>query len=260
MIPAALIFNADGTISETDEIHRRAFNLAFQDFRLGWHWSHSVYSRLTNAMTSQAKLQMFVQFYRPEEAFKIDDGGYLKSLIERKNEHYLEMIEGGAARLRPGVSRLIKEAKVSGVKLGIVSFSGRRNFECILQNHFGIGALSLFDAITTAEDVADSEHSMMRARSIYSHTLAKLGVPGQKCFSVESKEPGAEAASSLGINVVATPGLYTSSNRFNAADLVLSDLGHPAAPFQIIRGRAGAYHFVSIDALGSWTQELAGAA
>jgi len=152
MLPAALIFNADGTISETDEIHRRAFNLAFQDFDLGWHMS-------------------FVQSYRPEEAFKLDDGGLLKSVMERKNELYLDMIEAGSARLRPGVSRLIKEARVAGVKLAIVSLSSRRDFECVLQNHFGIGALSVFDAIITSEDIDVAQRPRTNMSAIYSKVL-----------------------------------------------------------------------------------------
>ena len=260
MFPAALIFNADGTISETDEIHRRAFNLAFRDFDLGWHWSQSVYSRFINILTNQAKIMSFVQSFRPEEAFKLEDGGLLKSVIERKNEHYLDMIEAGAACLRPGVSRVIKEARIAGVKLGLVSLSGRRDFECVLQNHFGIGALSMFDAVSTAEDVEMNEHPRTNMSSIYAKTLGKMSVSAADTFTIEAREPGTEAARNLGLNVIATPGLYTSSCRFQAADLVLSDLGHPAAPFQIIRGRAGAHHFVSVEALGSWTKQLAGAA
>lgn len=260
MFPAALIFNADGAISETDEIHRRAFNLAFQDFGLGWHWSHSVFARLIDSLTSQAKILTFVQHYRPEESFKLEDGGLLKSVIERKNEHYLNMIEAGSATLRPGVSRLIKEARIAGVKLAISSLSARRDFECVLQNHFGIGALSSFEAVTTVEDVHVSANPAGNMTSIYAKTLKRLGVPASHCFVVEAREAGAEAARKLGFNVIATPGLYTSSGRFRAADFVLSDLGHPAAPFQIIRGRAGAHHFVSIEALSNWTEQLAGAA
>lgn len=260
MFPAALIFNADGTISETDEIHRRAFNLAFQDLDLSWHWSQSIYARFINTLTSQGKILSFVQQYRPEEAFKLEDGALLKSMIERKNEHYLDMIEAGSATLRPGVSRLIREARIAGVKLALVSLSGRRDFECVLQNHFGIGALAMFESITTIEDIHASDNPRTNMSDVYAKTLEKFGITGEQAFAIEAREPGTEAARNLGINVIATPGLYTSSGRFQAADLVLSDLGHPAAPFQIIRGRAGAHHFVSIEAMGGWGRQLAGAA
>ncbi len=260
MFPAALIFNADGTISETDELHRRAFNLAFLDFDLGWQWSQAVFSRLINALTSQAKILMFVQHYRPEDAFKLENGGFLKSIIERKNEHYLSMIEAGAATLRPGVSRLIDEAGFQGVKLAIVGLTERRDFECVLQNHFGIGALSKFDAVTTLQDIDPGSNPRSNMTAIYQQTLKRLGVSAEDTFAIEALEPGTEAARNLGLNVIATPGLYTSSGRFQAADLVLSDLGHPAASFQVIRGRAGPHHFVSIESLRAWNHKMAGAA
>ncbi len=260
MYPAALIFNAEGTIAETDELHRRAFNLSFRDFELGWHWSHAIYGRLIETTTTQSKILTFLQNYRPEEAFKLENGGLLKSVIERKNEHYLSMIESGAATLRPGVSRLIKEARVLGVRLGIASLGGRSDFECVLQNHFGIGALSNFDAIVTNEDIEITENSVENMSRIYSETARNLAVSPSSCVVIEAREAGAEAASALTFNVIVTPGLYTSSCPFPAADLVLSDLGHPTAPFHVIRGRADAHHFVSIDALGNWTKELAGKA
>ena len=36
-----IIFDVDGTIADTEEIHRQAFNQAFSDFNLNWHWSKS---------------------------------------------------------------------------------------------------------------------------------------------------------------------------------------------------------------------------
>ena len=260
MYPAALIFNADGTISETDEIHRRAFNLSFRDFDLGWHWSHAIFVRMIDTLTSQGKIMTFVQKYRPEEAFKLEDGALLKSLIEQKNERYLDLIESGSASLRPGVSRLMQEAQNAGVKLAIASLSGRRDFEIVLQNHFGIGALANFEAITTVEDIDSTDDPRHNMKLIYQKTLEKLNVSAPDCFAIEAREPGTDAARDLNFNVIATPGLYTSSGRFKAADLVLSDLGHPAAPFQIIRGQAGAHHFVSVEALKSWTNQVTGAA
>lgn len=260
MYPAALIFNADGTISETDEIHRTAFNLSFRDHELGWQWSHAIYARMIDTLTPQDKILNFVQKYRPEETFKLSEENLIGSLIERKNRHYINLIETGSAILRPGVSRLIQEARHSGVKLAIASLSGRRNFEMILQNHFGLGALASFEAITTVEDIKATGCAQSDMRAIYARTLKLLDVKAEDSFAIEAREPGTEAARSLNLNVIATPGLYTSSGRFKSADLVLSDLGHPAAPFQIIRGTAGAHHFVSIESLRAWRAEMAGAA
>ena len=39
----ALIFDVDGTLADTEEVHRRAFNEAFQVHGLDWNWSKPVY-------------------------------------------------------------------------------------------------------------------------------------------------------------------------------------------------------------------------
>ena len=39
----ALIFDVDGTMADTEEAHRIAFNLAFERLGLGWSWSRDEY-------------------------------------------------------------------------------------------------------------------------------------------------------------------------------------------------------------------------
>jgi beta-phosphoglucomutase-like phosphatase (HAD superfamily) len=45
-MPRALIFDVDGTLAETEELHRRAFNETFAAAGLAWHWSVEVYRDL----------------------------------------------------------------------------------------------------------------------------------------------------------------------------------------------------------------------
>lgn len=35
----ALVFDVDGTLAETEELHRRAFNDTFADYEFPWRWS-----------------------------------------------------------------------------------------------------------------------------------------------------------------------------------------------------------------------------
>ena len=39
----ALIFDVDGTLADTEETHRQAFNAAFIQFELWWDWSPQRY-------------------------------------------------------------------------------------------------------------------------------------------------------------------------------------------------------------------------
>ena len=42
----AIIFDVDGTLAETEEGHRRAFNRAFAEAGLPWHWDQGRYRKL----------------------------------------------------------------------------------------------------------------------------------------------------------------------------------------------------------------------
>ena len=37
----ALIFDVDGTLADTEELHRQAFNAAFMEMALGWEWTRA---------------------------------------------------------------------------------------------------------------------------------------------------------------------------------------------------------------------------
>ena len=55
----ALIFDVDGTLADTEETHRQAFNFAFLAFDLDWEWSKPLYRELLK--TSGGKgLHLFV--------------------------------------------------------------------------------------------------------------------------------------------------------------------------------------------------------
>jgi len=46
MMLKAVIFDVDGTLAETEEVHREAFNVVFEQSGLGWYWSPELYREL----------------------------------------------------------------------------------------------------------------------------------------------------------------------------------------------------------------------
>ena len=42
----ALIFDVDGTLADTEAVHLEAFNHAFVQEGVGWHWDTALYTRL----------------------------------------------------------------------------------------------------------------------------------------------------------------------------------------------------------------------
>ena len=248
----AIIFDVDGTIAETDEIHRAAFNLSFRDKEIRWHWSHSVYARLSDAQTPQEKLHKFITEFRSDDLDDMIASGMFDAVVARANRHFNHLIESGSVSLRPGVARVIKEARNARVKLALCTVSPVQSFEVLLQNHFGLSALDIFDTVTTRETLSPGADTL----TAYQTTIQRLGCAASDCVAIDDSELGVNAARAAGMFVLATPGIYTCSGDFSQADLVISDLGHPAAPFQLIRGDTAMHNFVSIDAMETWSDNL----
>ena len=45
---SAVLFDADGTIAETEDFHRISFNESFKEFGLSWYWDEAIYKELIN--------------------------------------------------------------------------------------------------------------------------------------------------------------------------------------------------------------------
>ena len=54
-----VIFDVDGTIAETADLHREAWNHAFAIHGIGWHWTRAIFSRLLPLPDGIARLRAF---------------------------------------------------------------------------------------------------------------------------------------------------------------------------------------------------------
>jgi len=95
MLPSALIFDVEGTMIETTELHRAAFNAAFRDVGLNWRWPASAFRHVAELQGDQAKLNCYVETFglrEPQEAIASER---LAQILEVKAEIYAQMIENG---------------------------------------------------------------------------------------------------------------------------------------------------------------------
>jgi len=149
----ALIFDADGTLAETDELHRAAYNAAFKSHDLDWTWSPAIYARLPSAATTADVIRSYVAQYRNTDTGRRLLEALLDDLVAAKDAKYSRLIENGGAMLRPGVARLLREARNARVPIGITTLLNRNDFEFMLQNHLGVGAASICSVITCGQGV-----------------------------------------------------------------------------------------------------------
>ncbi len=222
----AIVFDVDGTLSETEELHRRAFNETFADLGLDWHWDRRLYGALLKVTGGKERLTHYVRGHEPvfDPAGPLDD--FVARIHRLKTARYTALVDGGAALLRPGVERLIREARGRGIPLAIATTTSLPNVEALLRATLGPDALALFDAIGAGDSVANKKP----APDVYLAVLEALRLPASSCVAIEDSENGLRAARAAGLETVITKSRYTEHEAFDGAALVVNDLDSPCGP------------------------------
>jgi HAD superfamily hydrolase (TIGR01509 family) len=245
MTPAALIFDVDGTLAETEELHRQAFNAAFAAYGLPWHWDQPAYRKLLDVAGGKERIAHFIASGAERGS---DAVARVAELHAAKTERYTALVGSGAVPLRPGVARLLAEARQAGVRLAIATTTSLPNVEALLQAALGPDAMAQFEVIG-AGDVVGAKKP---APDIYRYVLDRLALPAEACLAFEDSVNGLRAAAAAGLATVVTPGIYTEGDDFAGALAVLSDLGEPQAPYRHLAGAGAGDRLVTLPALARW--------
>ncbi|QGN54571.1 HAD-IA family hydrolase [Novosphingobium sp. Gsoil 351] len=211
----ALIFDVDGTLAETEEAHRSAFNRTFAEAGHDWEWSPEHYRRLLETTGGKERIAAFLDEIGESLAAET-----IARLHARKNAIYAQLVAGGEVALRPGVVRLIDEARAAGVGLAIATTTSRANLAALLGRLFGLSALGIFAAVVAGEDVSAKKPDP----EVYARTLALLGLAPGECLAIEDSRNGMLAARAAGLPVLVTPSRYTDHEVFDGAALLRPDL------------------------------------
>jgi HAD superfamily hydrolase (TIGR01509 family) len=223
-----LIFDVDGTLADTEETHRQAFNATFMQYELDWDWSPSRYAELLNISGGQERLAAFIGSLRLDERERVRLLGLVPAIHREKTRLFNELIADGRARFRPGVARLIGEARAAGLRLAIASTTTSANVDALIRTNLGPDARGQFAAIACGDQVPDKKP----APDVYRLVLGELGVPAAACVAFEDSGNGVKAAKAAGLYTVVTPTTWTAGQDFSAADLVLRSLGDRNAPLE----------------------------
>ena len=103
---SCLIFDFDGTLAETEEAHRMAFNKAFRSNKLDWSWDRHVYKRLLQVAGSKERIEFYNKSYLLRS--KQISSGDIDNIYSPKTKLYLQSVSQGFVQLRPGVKELLK--------------------------------------------------------------------------------------------------------------------------------------------------------
>lgn len=222
----ALIFDVDGTLADTEEAHRTAFNLAFEQLGTGWKWSRTDYRRLLSTTGGKERIARHIASLDLADGERAELIARIPQMHAAKTRFYSSVVRDGAVPLRPGVARLLDEAATTGCRLAIASTTTAVNIDALLHATLGGRALDLFGVIACGDQVAAKKP----APDIYLLALQHLGVRADHAIAFEDSANGLRAATAAGLWTVVTPTYWTEDHNFDEAGLVLPHLGDLASP------------------------------
>jgi len=219
----AIFFDVDGTLAETEEFHRRAFNSAFAQAQMNVHWSVPEYRELLKVTGGKERLRA----YFLARGLTVSERD-LQALHRSKNELYAQNLRSGSCGLRPGVLRLMTEARDSGVLLGIATTTSLVNVDALLREALGARWKQEFACVVAGDQVAKKKP----APDVYQCCLANLRIAPAQAVALEDSPAGVAAARDAGVAVLATPSVYTMGEDFSRAHRLVPSLGDPTMPWE----------------------------
>ena len=224
----ALLFDVDGTLAETEEGHRAAFNAMFAAHGIPWIWSQAHYRALLSVTGGRERMFHHAKLFDPERLTAIEMR--IDELHKAKNAHYADWVRASGGALRPGVRRLIEDATAAEFRLAIVTTTSRANIDALLSAAFPTG--SPFEAQICGEDVRAKKPDP----EAYLKALDVLDLPPSVCLAFEDTHNGVLAARRAGLRVVVTPSLYSAGEDFSDATWVVDDLEAGDVTVEKLRG------------------------
>ena len=227
----ALIFDVDGTLADTEQAHRAAFNRAFEQHHLAWEWSAREYAHLLKVTGGKERIKAYVDSLAIDDAERRKLLAHIPAIHATKTKIYTQLIHEGEVPLREGIARLIDEAERAGVSVAIASTTTLANIEALLSVNLGCSALGNFSVIGAAEQAQRKKP----APDIFEYVLKELQERAADCVAFEDSAIGLAAAKGAGLFTVITPSAWTRDENFAGADLVLPSLGcspHPLSDIE----------------------------
>jgi beta-phosphoglucomutase-like phosphatase (HAD superfamily) len=208
----AILFGSIGTLVETSEIQRKAFNQAFSEAGLDWIWAPDEYNTMLKKSGGINRINDYATFR--------GIGVNAHELHTRKTEIFDNMMNEETTTLRPGVVNLIIYAHENSIHLAFVTSTSEANIDAMffaLDNQI---KKSDFSFIGNDKIVSQPKPNS----EIYLKALSELNLSADECIAIEDTEVSMRSAIDANLKCIAFPGALAHDNNFSNAHLVTEDL------------------------------------
>ena len=248
----ALIFDVDGTLADTErDGHRVAFNQAFDELDIGWNWDIETYGKLLAVTGGKERMKFYATDFLKNENLPENLDTRIPDIHKAKTRHYMELLSTGAIPLRPGVERLINEARERGFRIAISTTTTPENVTSLLEHTLGKESISWFDVIA-AGDIVPAKKP---AGDIYTYALKEMNLNAEDCIAFEDSRNGILSSLDANLKTIITINEYTRDHDFSGASIVLDQMGEPEKNFTVLAGDANGYSYLNCDMVNDLHQQ-----
>lgn len=212
MTTKAILFGSIGTLVETSELQRRAFNQSFAEMGLDWQWSAEEYLQLLSKSGGRGRVEDFAS----QQGINID----ATQVHLRKTEIFNRLMTQATLLLRPGVARVMAYALAKKLPLAFVTSTSEANIAAVFAALGDQVKTSDFNFIGNDLMVSNPKPSP----EIYQRALTDLHLDAQDCVAIEDTAVSMNAALAAGIRCIAFPGAFAIANDFKGALLMTDQL------------------------------------
>src|SRR4051812_13793136 len=237
----AVLFDLDGVLTTTREVHAAAWKQAFDEFLARWDHDHgtatesfdeqSDYSTYVDGKPRQDGVRDFLASRRIELPEGQPDAAPEESSVWGLGNAKQLLVDGELERrgvdVFPGSIAWARELRAAGIRTAVVSSS--RNCAAVLAR---AGIANLFDVTVDGEVALELGFPGKPAPDGFLEAARRLGVTPERAVVVEDALAGVEAGRNGGFGLVIGVDRAGDPDALVAhgADLVVQDLGELLAP------------------------------
>ncbi|GGB39331.1 protein CbbY [Roseibium aquae] len=200
-----ILFGSIGTLAETSEWQREAFNRAFGQAGLEWAWDLTTYRALLRTPGGQNRIAHYGRSLGQSV-----DAAQIHAL---KTQNFHDMLATRALQPRAGVLPVLDWASKHGIKIGLASTTSRANIDALLNAMRTTISRDQFIYVGDASRAARTKP----APDIYMDALDETGFAAADAIAIENTAESLTAALRAGVAAIAFPGENAWDHDFTGA-------------------------------------------